>query len=660
METRRFSSFVFSLLIVISCVSGTSQAQTLIEITTPMTPPNWALMERELLCANSEAVEDFYDYYFDESGYLLHAARWGTLDGTDDAPETFHNWTILYALGASDTVLELYRKGQEGHFRQYKEVTTDSTEVAKYGCYYKEFMPMSDWHHNGESLQAYILYGLCNPADILFQKRFRRFAGFYMNEDPDAPNYDPEHKIIRSMWNGSKGPLMRRATMYDWVGDPNSGRFHILHSAEMAAGRSETLDFMDAYPNMLAHCAEYLHSVGDHPLNLIATYMPLNAYMLSHEEKYKSWILEYVDAWKERTIANGGNIPSNIGLDGTIGGETDGKWYGGTYGWDFAPWSPEHQKVAYRNTFFVGMWPGFSTALMVTGDQSYVDVLRKQMDNMYAQKKVIDGQLMIPHNYGVKGNKTTRPKFKVVNGLLVDPPHEGGTEGWYNYKPDLMIGQLIEIYMWSMNRKDLERISMDKWINYLEGKNPDYPEQALSKEFASIREQMKGMRNDPTTPDTRLADWPMEFNPAATHELTKLMCGGYLPGKHVELQQAGNWKRIWIFHSRLRYFDPVRNRAGMPEDVAAIVTALTDDIVRVTLVNVNQTESRDVIVQTGGYGEHQCLNVETEGKTFPVNHRFFNVRLAPGAGAELVIYNKRYANQPTLAFPWHGDTVPLP
>ena len=31
---------------------------------------------------------------------------------------------------------------------------------------------------------------------------------------------------------------------------------------------------------------------------------------------------------------------------------------------------------------------------------------------------------------------------------------------------------------------------------------------------------------------------------------------------------------------------------------------------------------------------------------------WFTVRLAPGAGRRLVIRTRRYANQPTLAFPW--------
>ncbi len=73
---------------------------------------------------------------------------------------------------------------------------------------------------------------------------------------------------------------------------------------------------------------------GDHPLNLLATTLATQAYLLTHEAKYKRWVLEYVDAWRDRATKNGGNFPSNIGLDGTIGGEWQGKWYGGIFGWN--------------------------------------------------------------------------------------------------------------------------------------------------------------------------------------------------------------------------------------------------------------------------------------------------------------------------------------
>ena len=37
----------------------------------------------------------------------------------------------------------------------------------------------------------------------------------------------------------------------------------------------------------------------------------------------------------------------------------------------------------------------------------------------------------------------------------------------------------------------------------------------------------------------------------------------------------------------------------------------------------------------------------------------FAVRLAPGTGLTLDMGMKRFANQPTYAFPWHGDTIPV-
>jgi hypothetical protein len=84
-------------------------SQPTLQIKTPMVPPAWALLERDLLKYNSLAVEQFAKKFIDHRGYLLHTPRWGTLDGPDDAIETYWNWTLLHSLGASDTVLELFK-----------------------------------------------------------------------------------------------------------------------------------------------------------------------------------------------------------------------------------------------------------------------------------------------------------------------------------------------------------------------------------------------------------------------------------------------------------------------------------------------------------------------------------------------------------------------
>ena len=129
-----------------------------------MAPPEWALLERELLRANSAACDRFAAKYLDERGYLLHTPRWGTLDGPDDAIETFWNWTLLHALGGSDSVLQNYKKAQEGHWRQYGELRTKLTKLAENGAYYKEFITQSDWFHTGEGMRAFIFLGLSDPA----------------------------------------------------------------------------------------------------------------------------------------------------------------------------------------------------------------------------------------------------------------------------------------------------------------------------------------------------------------------------------------------------------------------------------------------------------------------------------------------------------------
>ena len=115
---------------------------------------------------------------------------------------------------------------------------------ARDGMYYKEFPVMFDWLHNGEGLTVFNLQGLSDPRrPPVPPPRVRRFAGFYMNEDPGAANYDPKHKIIRSMFNGSRGPLLRKATALDWAGDPIEveNRFRPRHGERSYAGDARPL-----------------------------------------------------------------------------------------------------------------------------------------------------------------------------------------------------------------------------------------------------------------------------------------------------------------------------------------------------------------------------------------------------------------------------------
>jgi hypothetical protein len=574
-----------------------------ITITTPMAPPAWAVLERELLRANAIACREFFQKYFDERGYLKCVERWGGDDGPDDAIENLSDWPILSALGAPDSVLEMYKKGWEGHLRQYTQAKTKQVPFARGGMYYKEFPVMFDWLHNGEGLTPFDLQGLADPNDARFQARVRRFAGFYVGDDPEAPNYDAAHKIIRSMFNGSRGPLLRKATAVDWAGDPIEvgNRFKPLHGEHN-------------YAQMLAHFEKYNDIVGDNPMNLEATSLAFNAFAVAHEPKYKNWLLEYVDAWVERTGANHDIIPSNIGLDGVIGNGAGGKWYGGVYGWGFTVRDPATGKMSNRNDTHLAL-TGFGNALLLTGDRKYIDVWRKLIDAVNANARRIDGQTMYPTMYG--------------------------DDGWYAFTPRKYSYGALNVWYWSMDAADRKRLGENGWLNFLDGKDPEYADRTLAQEFLAIRSHIVGLRSDRTTPQTRLADDPLAYNPATVQALINLMLGGLYPG-HVGSP----------LHCRVRYFDPEKRRAGVPDDVAALVDRLSDTQTGITLVNLNPVDNHSVIVQGGAYGEHRFTSATLDGRKLAIDAPSFTVSLGPESGAHLLLTTRRYANPPSLKFPW--------
>lgn len=588
-----------------------------LRIETPMAPPDWALLERALLRANADACRRFREKYFDERGYLLCVPRWGGNDGPDDAMENVTGWPLLHALGADDDVLTMADRIWEGHLRQYTEARTVEVPFARDGMYYKEFPVHFDWLHNGEGLAPFLLLPLSDPDNPRTLARLRRFAGFYLDEDPGAPNYDPERKLIRSLFNGSRGPLLRPATALDWAGDPIEveNRFQPLH-------RERT------YDEMLAHFEEYTDIVGDHPSNLAATSLALNAFLLTGEAKYRDWLLEYVDAWRERTRANGGIVPSKIGLDGAIGGP-DRRWWAGVYGWGFSVTVPQTGEIAHRTTTYLALM-GFGNAFLLTGDRSYLDLWRTLIDTVNANGREIDGVFHAPHCYG--------------------------DDGWYNFQPYRYANGAMELWYWSMQPEDRQRLPdpnwppyadgkngspLPAWLAYLDGDDPRFPERALRADFARLRERVAQIDADATTPDTRLSDDMNALNPCSIDALVRLTLGGLPPA-------------YWggPLHCHVRHFDPERRRAGLPEDVGALVESLADDGLTLALVNLDPVASRTVLVQAGAHAEHRFSSVTVDGARRALDGSLLWVSLAPGCGARLEIGLRRYVQAPTLTHPW--------
>ena len=580
-------------------------------IDTPMPAPEWALLQRELLRAHTQACEIFHAKYFDERHHLLCFPRWGTNDGPDDAIEHVNDWPLVHALGGSDRVLELYRAVYEGHLEQYGALRTKDVPLGRAGMYVREFPPQMDWQHISEGLSVFNLMGLSTPKDPKLIERTRRFAGFYDGSDPAAPNYDRRHRLIRSMFNGSAGPLLRPTTALDWAGDPfDASRFKLEH------GERNFAEFLE-------HFKDYTDTVCDSPLNLQSTTLALNAYLLTGEKRYREWLLSYVDAWVERAAANDDILPSKIGLDGRIGG-AGGHWYGGVYGWAFSPVVPQTGKREDRNRVPRSI-VAFMNAALLTGDDRYMNVWRKQNAAINSRAKEIDGKSQTPRMCG--------------------------PQGWYSYAPGPYRSNGFEIWYLSMDSRDRALAGQHPWVEFLEGRNPQYPVTALRASLERMRERLALVAADKSTPDTRLADNALEFNPASVASLLQLTQGALHiarpPWSPTSPNQGGA-----PLHARLRYFDPVGRRAGLPEDVAALVDSLEADRTRVTLVNLHPDRERVIAVQGGAYGEHRILSADDGKRSQVVNGRSFDVRLKPGCGARLSLSMQRFAGNPTLDFPW--------
>ena len=104
---------------------------------------------------------------------------------------------------------------------------------------------------------------------------------------------------------------------------------------------------------------------------------------------------------------------------------------------------------------------------------------------------------------------------------------------------------------------------------------------------------------DSRAPAQIIADnrWPP--NPVVTKGLTQVTMGSPQP-----IYNGG------LLRATVRYYDMDLARPGLPKDVAALVDKLEADRVGIQLVNLNRTETRNMIVQAGAFGEHRFTQVQ--------------------------------------------------
>jgi len=593
--------------------------------------PEWARLERDLIKIIDDASLEFAKRYTNPDGTLIWRDFWPGMDGSDDPYEGFMNFTLHYIMGGS-------AKLDEEHRKIWDAITWQWTQ---YGQIEDEFDGGYDWMHHGEALLGFYWFGLANPNVLKDRQRTKNFAALYNGENKKVSNWDPVNKIIRSPISGSRGPNHNQ-TEEDWMThreilENYLPPFEDLPGVDPYTMKCPWLDD-EMYTLLIKKINERI-SRGDVPVNLTSTGLMTHAFMYDHDEKYKTWVLEYLQAWKERTALNGGVIPDNIGLDGEIGTYNDGKWWGGYYGWRWP-----HGSLTVLEPLVVS---GSNAVMLSGGDLSHLDLVRSQMDFLWALRKEENGQQVVPKRHFDNGwghYKPVDPIHPVLvwNISLAEEDAQRVERGWVAENEIIS----TEGYVQGSARPQ----HTAAWYGYMRGYSPDYPIQILKNNLEAVEFQIKRFQSEEWNPYTMdhyreamsIHDWQI-LQPAILEALIHLTLGGPMFSYH-----GGH------LHVAVRYFDIVNKRPGLPSDVAALVEKVSSEGFDLTLVNTSALEERELIIQSGAFGEHQILSATDRltGTEETVNSKYLRVVLAPKTQVQLHVNVKRFANVPSYATPY--------
>lgn len=510
---------------------------------TPTTPPEWALLQRELIAEFERAAYFFVERYTAPDGTLPWRDSWIGLDGSDDPYEAFQGLPMLYLLGGGRELLDLAHREWEAVTRQW----------TAYGQIYREYDGHYDWMHHGEADNLLRLLGMADPDNAQHRERVVRFAGFYTGEDPEAPNYDPERRLIRSPLTGSRGPRFT-VTGEDWethreVLDAYPPPFEDIPGVDGPLCQwTDDAIFAEILDRMNARMTR-----GDVPLNLTATSLLAHAYLLTGDEKYSRWVLDYQAAWDERTRRNNGLIPDNVGLNDHIGENFDGKWWGGYYGWRWP-----HGATQLLEAVAIGS----GNAALLSGDLGRLDLIRSQLDHLWSLGRDEDGGRVIPHRHvdvGWTAFRRPDPKVPVMCWALshdeADAARVTRLPGSAEWGPPV-----------DRRTKANGAGNSEHWFAYINGANPDYPAQILRINRAQLDRRLDEIRADNGHP----AEWDIhhwqDMSPLFLEGLVQLTLGAPMHLYHGGLQHAAVLLRPGRAPTRLATRRRGARRAGVRDD----------------------------------------------------------------------------------------------
>ena len=139
-------------------------------------------------------------------------------------------------------------------------------------------------------------------------------------------------------------------------------------------------------------------------------------------------------------------MPDNVGRSDEIGGYTNGKWYGGYYGWSGGDWH------------YVGIGPtvAAANAVLLDGDWEHLEFPRSQLDvlmdrGIEVNEDAVHNTLHIPYKYGDPGNY----HYNAPDILCEDDGEVLYRDGWIEFKPHS--DDLYGVHLWYMSMDEADR-----------------------------------------------------------------------------------------------------------------------------------------------------------------------------------------------------------
>ncbi|MBU6287300.1 MAG: hypothetical protein KGS10_03945 [Chloroflexi bacterium] len=617
--------------------------------------PLWATAQRSLFSALEASVFAF------EARYLAHDAAlvWGATlhgrDGADDFYESAYNWPLLYLLGGGDRLLP-------ASVRQWEAVTRQVSALKPVGQVLHEYERGYDWFHQGESNLFFYFLCLADPDRPAHRARAARFASLYLGDSDLPGNYDRRLKIIRAAHNGTAGPRWGftddAEPTYGW--GPAMRRYGLPFADIPGVRHYDDLDDV-ANARRMGDAMQTRMGRGDVVGNLAATGLAANAYAATGNTRYRDWVVDYTGAWLDRTRANGGLIPDNIGLSGGVGEYVGGRWYGGLYGWT---WPHGFYSVAMSAVVAA------SSATLVTGDTGWMELGRAVVDRAFdlgAVRDYDESLMTLPEHWVAQ--RAGLAAAGAAQTFLI--PHRHGDAGWFDWQP---MAPMYPAAIWAstLDPTDMARIERLRdverydwrtvipfrskedsghetpWLRFLAGDNPTYPNSILAAAAEVVETRVAAIRADRSDlRSVNIHHW-QQHNPVTTEALVQLTMGGPPP-----IYNGG------LLHVPVRHFDARAKRPGLPPDVAALVRRVDEDGVCIDLVNVGTDIVREVAIQAGAYAEHRWTTVHTVDEDGTAIHGpvavdgpHIRVTIDPGAVTTLILGHERYVSPPSTQLPW--------